>query len=296
MRDARRIDGAVDRRARRRVEPGDDRAEARERLGVGVRRVVRAGVRIAGPLRRRQRARGRRADADAGPGARPEPGALPLAVVLDLAGGIGPILRDEAVRKAERHRGLVRPGARRAVRGPRGRARRRPQGRASCRARGRAGRGGPDGFAAAADGPRARAAGFSLSGSQPRTNSDCSTVSGTVGQERERALARHRRLSRSSAAAPPPPWFAIQQPATRFVRPMPARQCRYTQRPFGECAVERIEDLAHLRVGGRHGVVADRMAEISDRAARPPPRRAAAGRTRTRRARSGRGSSRRRHR
>jgi hypothetical protein len=86
-----------------------------------------------------------------------------------------------------------------------------------------------------------------------------------AGQERERAFARHSRLSLSSAAAPP----LVRDPATgdevRASDPGAAVKVHATA--LGECAVERIEDLAHLRVGRRHGVVADGTTEIADRTA-----------------------------
>ena len=124
------------------MKPGDGGTDAGQRLGVGVRGIVRARVRISGPLCRRERAGRGRADADATAGARPDAGALPLAIARHLVRGVWPVLRYEAFREAERHRGLVGPrSGRQAVDRVR-RAHRQQQGRAASRARGRAGRAG----------------------------------------------------------------------------------------------------------------------------------------------------------
>ena len=213
------------RRARRCVKPGDGRPDAGQRLGVGVRGIVRARVGIAGPLRRRERAGRGRADADAAAGARPETGALPLAV----ARAPGPRRRARpATRGSRRGRApsrSCRTTRRPAGRGSHARAHRPPRARAASRARGRAGPRRPR--SPPARPARRGSGGAAATGrGQPRTNSACAGVSGTVGQVRERALSRHLRFSSSSAAAPAPWRFAIQQPATRLVRPIPARQCR----------------------------------------------------------------------
>ena len=126
---------------------------------------------------------------------------------------------------------------------------------------------GPEGFAAAATG-RAVACGRLFPGWRPAAHE----LGLLDGLRHGRPGARARigapqaiePFERGRAAA-----ALVRDPATgdevRAADAGAAVQVHATAR--GECAVERIEDLAHLHVGGRHGVVADRMAQIADRAA-----------------------------
>ena len=139
VRHARAVDGGVDRRCRRCVKPGDGRTDAGQRLGVGVRGIVRARVRIAGPLRRRERAGRGRADADASCRC----STRYRRVATRSSAPPGPRRRDRpATRGSRRGRApsrSCRTMRRPAGRGSRARAHRPPRARAASRARGRAG-------------------------------------------------------------------------------------------------------------------------------------------------------------
>ncbi len=127
---------------------------------------------------------------------------------------------------------------------------------------------------------------------QRRTKSACAAVSGMRGPGARTRIAAQARFSRSSAASPSPPRLAIQQPATRLVRPIPARQCRYTQRPSASACIERVEDLPHAGIAtpARRGRGSAGAGTAPRR--RRARRRAVARRSRARPARSGRGNSR----
>jgi hypothetical protein len=111
---------------------------------------------------------------------------------------------------------------------------------------------------------------------------------GTFGHARERALSRQRRFRRSSAVAPAPARLASQQPGDEVGAADAGTAVQVDRTAFREGAVERVEDLLHVRIGFRHAVVADGLPEVGDRTAGLQCARASARMTGIQPGRSGR--------
>ena len=213
--------------------------------------------------------------------------------MLDLAGGIGAVLRDETVREAQRHRSLVRPGAR--GQSVDGMAERVAGSKAEHHAAHPVAQVAASGRLRGSDrGSRARGGRFFLGG-QPAAH--------------ELGLFDSLRYGRPGARAR----IRAPQSIESFERGRAAPGSRSSNRRRGSCVrsrrgsegtrngPRRVRRRAHRgsrasssRTPARSGRGWDDGDSRSY--GRPPPRRAAAGRTRTRPVRSGRGSSRRRHR
>ncbi len=233
---------------------------ARQARRRAVARIVRAGHRLAAPLVGGERAR------DVGRGA---PGlaarrevtlALPAQVALHLVARVAAADLEQALRQAQGQRRVLRPVTR--AHGPARSAS--PLASPSARPEQRP-----------ADpirlGQSRGAAGERLPlvpprRPQARTNSACSSVSGTTGQPRERDDCCQQRLQLARADRPRcRGWRASSRPPCAL-RPMPARQCRYTTCPASS-ASSIISIAPRPSLARRHVVVADRLAQVLDAAA-----------------------------